>query len=162
VAPSLDRLVASATMSGKGTVDLGIKYDPRDIAGFLDCRFPWAEDKNAKIVLPDQPAKLDTALILETSRPNPVLRARIEPSALPVRMRPNPRELFLESYGMRAACAPVGAMLHEAALDVTQSVPEIDGEFSLPAAEQALVLTLQPMAFVVSGTDVVAKAAYAS
>src|SRR4029079_10941182 len=83
-------------------------------------------------------------------------------SALIARMRPGPRELLLGSYSMRAACTPIGAMLHDVALDVTPSVPEIDGDFGLTGEERTLVLTWEPMTFEVAGTNVVDKAAYVS
>ena len=162
VAPSLERLEASAMMRGEGSVDLSIKYVPQDIAGYLDCRFPWSEGKHMKIELPEEPAKVDAALVLETATPVPTLRANIRGSALVARVPPGPRELLLGSYSMRAACAPVGAMLHDVTLDVSQSVPEIDGGFSLAAEDPTLVLTLQPMAVQIAGANVVGKAAYAS
>src|SRR5262249_35755076 len=37
VEASLERLKASAITGGEGTVDLGIKYLPQQIAGYLDC-----------------------------------------------------------------------------------------------------------------------------
>jgi hypothetical protein len=162
VAPSLDRLEASATVGGRGAVALGIGYVPLDIAGYLACRFPWTGDKHFKIVLPEQPAKLDAALTLETSTSNATLRASIKTSALVVYMRPGPRELLLGSYDMRATCAPVGAMLNEVTLDVTQSVPEINGDFRLPGEDRALVLTLEPVTFHIADTNVVANATYTS
>jgi hypothetical protein len=162
VAPSLDKLEASASVGGEGAVDLAIKYVPLDIAGYYACQFPWTEDKRIEIILPEQSAKLDAALALETSTSNATLRADIKTSALAAHMRPGPRELLLGSYDMRAACAPVGAMLHEMTLDVTQSVPEVNGDFRLPGGERSLVLTLEPATFHISGTNVVAKAAYAS
>jgi hypothetical protein len=115
-----------------------------------------------KIELPEQSAKLDAALVLETSTSNPTLRANIKTSALVARMRPSLRELLLGSYSMRTACTPMGAMLHDVTLDVTPSVPEIDGDFSLPGKGRTLVLTLEPMTFQVAGANVVDKAAYAS
>jgi hypothetical protein len=62
---------------------------------------------------------------------------------------------------MRAACAPTGAMLNEMTLDVTQSVPEIQVDFSLPGESRTLVLTLERASLHVSGADVVAEAAHA-
>jgi hypothetical protein len=162
VAPSLERLAASTIVGGKGSVDVGIKYVPQGITRYLDCRFPWTEDKHIKVELPEQLAKLDAALVLETSAPDPILRANIKTSALVARMRPSPRELVLGSYSMRAACAPIGAMLHEVTLDVTRSVPEIDGDFSLPGEDRTLALTMERMAFQIAGTNVVDKAAYSS
>jgi hypothetical protein len=162
VAPSLEKLEASAIVSGQGAVDLGIKYVPQGIAGYLDCRFPWAEGKRMKVELPGRDARLDAPLIFETSSSDPTLRANIKTSALVARMRPGPRELLLGSYSMRAACAPLGAMLHDVELDVTPSVPEIDGDFGLTGEERTLVLTLEPMTFELAGTNVVGKAAYAS
>ena len=53
-------------------------------------------------------------------------------------------------------------MLHGLTLNLTQSVPEIDDDFNLPGEERALVLTLEPVAFLVSGTNLVDNAAYAS
>ncbi len=162
VTASLERLKASAIVSGKGAIDLGMKYVPLEIAGYFHCGFSWAEDKRAKIEFPKQLARFDLPLVLETSTSNPVLRARIKTSALAARMQPSPRELLLQNYNLRSACAPVGAMLHDLTLDLTQSVPQIDDDFSLPGEERALALTLEPVAFLVSGTNLVDKAAYAS
>jgi hypothetical protein len=162
VAPSLEKLEASAIVGGQGAVDLGIKYVPQDIAGYLDCQFPWAESKRTKIELPDQSAKLDAALVLDTSTSNPTLQANVKTSALIARIRPSLHELLLGSYSMRAACAPVGAMLHEVTLDLTPSIPEIDGDFSLPGKGRTLVLTLEPMTFRLAGTNLIDKAAYVS
>lgn len=160
-APSLERLEASAILRGRGDIDLGVKYAPLDIADYLACQFPWTEGKRMKIVLPEQTATLDAPLTLESSAAKPTLKATIKTSALAAQMHPNLRELLLASYDMRAACKPVGAMLHDVMLDVTPSVPEISGDFRLPGEDRALVLTLEPATFDISGTNVVAKAAYA-
>lgn len=162
VAPSLEGVEASAILRGQGDVDLGIKYVPLDIADYLACQFPWTEDKRMKIVLPEQTARLDAPLVLETAAANPTLKATIKTSALAAHMRPGPRELLLGSYDMRAACKPAGVMLHDVTLDVTQSVPEISGDFRLPGGDRTLVLTLELATFDIAGTNVVAKAAYAS
>jgi|GEM_PF-4718897 len=161
VAPSLERLAASAIVSGEGAVDLGIKYVPREIARYFACQFPWTEDKHLKIVIPEQPAKLDASVALDASTSNATLKAKIETSALAAQMRPGPRELLLGNYDMRAACAPVDAMIHEMTLDVAPSVPEIGGDFRLPGEDRVLALTLEPATFDISGTNVVGKAAYA-
>ena len=160
VAPSLERLEAWASIEGEGAADLGIKYVPLDIAGYYTCQFPWTEDKHIKIVLPEQSVTLDAALALDSSTSNATLTADIKTSALVARMRPDPRELLLKSYDMRAVCAPVEAMLHEMTLDVSKSVPRIDGDLKLPGEGRALVLTLEPAAFFVRGTNVVAKSTY--
>ncbi|MGE3875511.1 MAG: hypothetical protein AB7F74_21365 [Parvibaculaceae bacterium] len=162
VAPSLERLEASATVSGEGAVDLGLDYVPQDIAGYYACPFSWPEDKHIEITLPGQPARIDAALTLETSASSPALRANIKTSAFAAHMRPGPRELLLESYDMRAVCSPVGAMLNKMTLDVTPAIPEIDGDFSLPGEDRALVMALEPMTFRISGTNVIAQAAYVS
>jgi hypothetical protein len=162
VAPSLERLEASAIVRGEGSVDLGIKYVPQGIASYLDCHFPWTVDKRMRIELPEEPARFDAALVLETSAPKPTLRANINGSAFVAAVRPSPREMLLGNYSMRAACTPVGAMLHELTLDVTQSVPDIDGDFSFAGEDRMLVLTLEPIMFQIAGNNVVGNAAYAS
>jgi hypothetical protein len=162
IAPSLERVEALASVTGDGTVDLGIKYVPLNIAGYFACRFPWAEEKHLKVVLPERSAKLDAALALESSASNATLIADLKTSAFAASMSPGPRDLLLKSYGMRTICAPVDAMLHEMTLDVTQSVPEISGDFKLPGEDRALVLTLEPATLLVGGTNVVTKSAYAS
>jgi hypothetical protein len=53
-------------------------------------------------------------------------------------------------------------MLHDMPLDATPSVPEIDADFRLPGEDRSLVLTLEPLALVISGTNVAAAATYAS
>ncbi len=160
IAPSLERLEAWASVNGEGTVDLGLKYGPLDIAGYFACSFPWAEEKHIKVVLAEQSTKLDAALALESSASNATLTADIKASAFVAPMRPGPRELLLQGYDMRTSCAPVGAMLHAMTLDVTQSVPEISGDFKLPGEDRALVLTLEPATFLLGGMNVVAKSIY--
>jgi hypothetical protein len=162
VNPSLERLEAWASIGGEGAVDLGIKYIPEGIAGYFTCHFPWTEDKHIKVMLTEQSAKIDAALVLDGTTSDVTLRADIKTSALAAPLRPNPRDLLLESYAMRTSCAPVDAMLHEMTLDVTQSVPKIDGDFKLPGEGRALVLTLEPATFLVGGTNVVAKSATVS
>jgi hypothetical protein len=162
VAPSLDRLIASADLHGRATLDLGLNYVPRGIAGYFSCRFPWTEKKRIRMALPEQQAKLDAVIDLDTSTSSPTLRAAIKTSALAARIRPDPRKFFLENYNMRAVCAPAGGMLREVALDVTSSVPDMSADFTLPGEERSLVVTLEPMAFDVGGTNVVAGATYAS
>lgn len=161
VTPSLDRLEASASTGGEGAVDLGLKYIPQDIASYFTCQFPWT-DKKIKIVVAERSTKLDAALVLDGTTSDAMLRADIKTSALAAPMHPDPRELLLASYVMRASCTPVDAMLHEMTLDVTQSVPKIDGDFKLPGESRTLVLTLEPATFLVGGTNVVAKSATAS
>lgn len=162
VAPSLERLEAWTSIGGEGTVDLGLKYVPQGIAGYFACNFPWTEDKRIKVVLAEQSTKLDAALALDNSTSDAMLTADIKTSVLAAPMHPDPRELLLESYAMRTSCAPVDAMLHEMTLDVTQSVPKIDGDFKLSGEGRTLMLTLEPATFLVGGTNVVAKSAYAS
>lgn len=160
MAPSLGRLEASTIVNGEGVVDLDVKYVPRDIAGYFFCPFSWPEDKRIKITLTEPPARIDAALTLETSASAPALRATIKTSALAAHMRPSFRERLLGSYDMRAVCSPVGAMLNTVTVDATPSVPEINGDFSLPGEDRALVMALAPIAFRISGTNVVAEAAY--
>jgi hypothetical protein len=162
VGAALEKLQASATVSGEGAIDLGIKYVPLEIAGYFDCDFSAWKDMRTKIRFPDRSARLEAPLVLEASTPTPILRARIKASAVALRLQPSPRELLLKNYETRSTCAPLGAMLHQMTLDLTQFVPQVDDNLSWPGQERDLVLTLQPMAFFVSGANAADKAAYAS
>ena len=76
--------------------------------------------------------------------------AEAQTSDLKVELRPNPRDLILQSYNMQLACPLIGAFLVSNASVVvvaSEFVPELQGKFTFPGETRKFEFEVEPIVF---------------